>query len=236
MRADTPPLVPLAPLERAQLGRRAQGLAAVSVAYNVLEAVIAIGAGVAAGSVALIGFGLDAGVEVASGLIVLWQFRHRLPETRERLALRMMAVSFLALAAWVSLESLRALATGHAPEASAVGIGLAVCSLVVMPFLSRAQRRTGEALGSATVVADSTQTRLCVYLSGFLLLGLVLNAALGWTWADPVAGLVIAAVATREALSAWRGEGCGCGVDPALVGPADTRCSCSATCSDSCCT
>jgi divalent metal cation (Fe/Co/Zn/Cd) transporter len=193
---------------RTALGRRARLLAGASVVYNVIEAVIAVAAGLAAGSVALVGFGLDSVVEVSSGLIVLWQFRHRLPESRERQALRLMAFSFLALAAYVTVESVRALVSGGEPDASPVGIGLALASLVVMPFLSWAQRRTGRALGSRAVVADSTQTLLCTYLSAVLLLGLVLNATLGWGWADPVAGLVIAVVAVREGIEAWRGEGC----------------------------
>ena len=196
--------------DRQRLGRRARMLAGASVSYNVVEAVVAISAGLVAGSVALVGFGLDSVVEVSSGLIVLWQFRHPLPESRERRALRMMAVSFFALAAYVSFESVRALVTGHEPDPSAVGIGLAVASLLVMPFLSWAQRRTGRALGSNAVVADSTQTLLCTYLSAVLLVGLILNASLGWSWADPLAGLVIAAVAVREGRAAWRGEGCGC--------------------------
>ena len=213
--------------DRVRLGRRAQLLAGASVAYNVVEAVVAVTAGLAAGSVALLGFGLDSVVEVSSGLVILWQFRARLPESRERQALRLMALSFFALAAYVGVESVRALVSGEEPDASAVGIGLAVASLVVMPFLSWAQRRTGRALGSRAVVADSTQTLLCTYLSAVLLAGLVLNATLGWGWADPVAGLVIAAVAVREGRAAWRGEGCGCG--PVVPGaPAEH-------CADACC-
>jgi Co/Zn/Cd efflux system component len=196
--------------QRAQLGRRAQLLAAASVSYNVIEAFIAITAGLAAGSVALVGFGLDSVVEVSSGLIILWQFRHKLPESRERQALRLMAFSFFALAGYVAFESVRALVSGHEPDPSSVGIGLAAASLVIMPFLSWAQRRTGKALGSNAVVADSTQTLLCTYLSAVLLVGLVLNATLGWSWADPLAGLIIAAVAAKEGREAWRGEGC-CG-------------------------
>jgi divalent metal cation (Fe/Co/Zn/Cd) transporter len=198
------------PEGRARLGRRAQLLAAASVAYNGLEAIIAIAAGLVAGSIALIGFGLDSMVEVSSGLIILWQFRHQMPEARERRALRLMAVSFFALAAYVTFESIRALASGHEPDASPVGIGLAAVSLTLMPLLSWAQRRTGRSLGSHAVVADSTQTLLCTYLSAVLLVGLVLNATLGWSWADPIAGLVIAAVAAREGLQAWRGGGCAC--------------------------
>lgn len=213
------PSQPLAPAERARLGRRAQQLAAASVAYNLVEAVVAVTAGLVAGSVALVGFGLDSVVEVSSGLIILWQFRHRLPESREQQALRLMAVSFFALAAYVSFESMRALFGDHDPDASMVGIGLAVASLLVMPLLSWAQRRTGRALGSDAVVADSTQTLLCTYLSAVLLVGLVLNATLGWSWADPIAGLVIAAVAVREGLEAWRGENCGCSERQTQTGP-----------------
>ncbi|MET9273617.1 cation transporter [Kribbella sp. NPDC003557] len=196
------------PEQRRRLGRRAQLLAAASVTYNVIEAVVAITAGAIAGSVALVGFGLDSVVEVSSGLIILWQFRHRMPESRERQALRLLAISFFALAGYVTFESVRALIVGTDPDSSPVGIGLAIASLIVMPFLSWAQRRTGKALGSNAVVADSTQTLLCTYLSAVLLVGLILNATLGWSWADPIAALVIAAVAVREGIEAWHGEGC----------------------------
>lgn len=223
--------------DKVRLGRRAQLLAATSVGYNIIEAVIAITAGLVAGSVALVGFGLDSVVEVSSGLIILWQFRHRLPESRERQALRLMAISFFALAGYVGFESVRALLGSHDPDDSPVGIGLAAASLVIMPFLSWAQRRTGKALGSNAVVADSTQTLLCTYLSGVLLVGLVLNAALGWSWADPLAGLIIAAVAVKEGREAWRGEGC-CG--PIGTGHSDhadeDECGCSdGGCTDGCC-
>jgi len=218
------------PKSRAQLGRRAQLLAAASVAYNVVEGGVAISAGVVAGSIALIGFGLDSIVEVSSGLIVLWQFRHPLPESRERRALRLMAISFFGLAAYVTAESVRALAGGHEPDASPIGIALASASLIVMPFLSWAQRRIGRRLGSNAVVADSTQTLLCTYLSAVLLAGLVLNATLGWSWADPIAGLVIAAVAVREGLQAWRGEACACG-ERLTTGPTSRE----PACVDACC-
>lgn len=196
--------------DRVRLGRRAQLLAGASVSYNALEAVIALAAGAAAGSAALVGFGLDSVVEVSSGLVILWQFRHRMPQSREQQALRLIALSFFALAGYVAQDSVRSLLSGTDPDASPVGIALASTSLVVMPFLSWAQRRTGRALHSTSVVADSTQTLLCSYLSGVLLVGLVLNATLGWGWADPLAGLVIAAVAAKEGRDAWRGESC-CG-------------------------
>lgn len=183
-------------------------LAAASVTYNLTEAVISIGAGVVAGSIALVGFGLDSIVEVSSGLVILWQFRHRLPQSREQQAVRLISLSLFALAAFVAVESVRTLLTGAEPEVSRVGIVLAAVSLTLMPFLSWAQRRTGRALHSTSVVADSTQTLLCTYMSAVLLGGLVLNAAFGWSWADPVAGLVIAAIAAKEGRQAWRGEGC----------------------------
>ncbi|HEY8720942.1 cation diffusion facilitator family transporter [Pengzhenrongella sp.] len=222
----------LAVEDRLRLGRRAQLLAGVSVAYNVIEGAVAITAGVLAGSVALVGFGLDSVVEVSSGLIIVWQFTHRLPETRERRALRLMAWSFFALAAYVAVESVRTLLGGTVPDPSPIGIGLASASLVIMPFLSWAQRRTGRALSSGAVVADSTQTLLCTYLSAVLLVGLVLNATLGWSWADPVAGLVIAAVAAKEGLAAWRGEACTC----LPSAQSDDDCDCADGCTDACCT
>lgn len=221
--------------ERVRLGRRAQLLAGASVIYNLLEAVIAVTAGVVAGSVALVGFGLDSVVEVSSGLIILWQFRHALPESRERQALRLIAVSFFALAAYVSVESVRSLFGSAEPESSAVGIGLAIASLAVMPFLSWAQRRTGRALGSNAVVADGAQTLLCTYLSAVLLLGLVLNAALGWSWADPLAGLVIAAVAVKEGRQAWRGTGCCApGGEWTSSGNSPGGCDCADGCAEAC--
>jgi len=199
----------LSPAQRRRLGRRAQLLAGVSVTYNLVEAVVAVTAGAVAGSIALVGFGLDSLVEMSSGLVILWQFRHPVPESRERLALRLIGVSFFALAAYVIVESVRNLFSSGEPAPSSVGIALAMLSLVVMPVLSWAQRRTGRALNSGSVVADSKQTLLCTYLSAVLLVGLLLNALLGWSWADPVAGLVIAAVAIREGVEAWRGDDCG---------------------------
>ncbi len=221
--------------DRARLGRRAQLLAGASVCYNAIEAVVAIAAGAAASSIALVGFGLDSLVEMSSGLIILWQFRHRLPETRERVALRAIAVSFFALAAYVTFESVRSLLTGEGGEVSQVGMLIAALSLLIMPALSWAQRRTGRQLGSATVVADSKQTLLCTYLSAVLLVGLLLNATLGWWWADPLAGLVIAALALREGVEAWRGQACTCIPSPVApeavtgAGTCDDGCSPSGT-------
>lgn len=211
-----PPSLPSA--ERRRLGRRAQLLAAGSVSYNLVEAAVAVTAGAVAGSVALVGFGLDSLAEVGSGLVILWQFRHSVPESRERRALQLIGVSFFALAAYVTVESVRSLAGTSHPAASPAGIAVASLSLLIMPVLSLAQRRTGRALGSGSVVADSAQTLLCTYLSAVLLAGLLLDALLGWGWADPAAGLIIAAVAAREGVAAWRGENCGC---TSTASPAD---------------
>lgn len=193
---------------RILLGRWAKLLAGLSVSYNLIEGIVAITVGAAAGSIALVGFGLDSFVEVSSGLIILWQFSHKVPESREHQALRLLAFSFFALAAYVGFGSARALISGTDADPSNVGIGLAIASLIIMPFISYAQRRTGRLLGSNAVYADGTQTLLCTYLSAVLLVGLVLNATLGWSWADPIAGLIIAVVAVREGIEAWKGEGC----------------------------
>lgn len=190
------------------LSRRVRLLVAATITYNVIEAVIAITAGTVASSTALIGFGLDSVIEVASAAAVAWQFSGADPQARERTALKVIAVSFFALAAYVTVESVRALVGADPAEHSTVGIALAAVSLLVMPFLSHAQRRAGRELGSASAVADSKQTLLCTYLSGVLLIGLLLNSLFGWSWADPVVALVIAAGAVREGREAWRGEHC----------------------------
>ncbi|MEV6628275.1 cation transporter [Amycolatopsis sp. NPDC051106] len=193
---------------RAVLSRRVRLLVAATIGYNVVEAIIALSAGSVASSTALIGFGLDSVIEVASAAAVAWQFSGADPEARERTALKVIAVSFFVLAAYVTVESVRSLSGAEPAEHSPVGIVLAAVSLLVMPFLSHAQRRAGRELGSASAVADSKQTLLCTYLSGVLLLGLLLNSLFGWSWADPVVALVIAAVAVREGREAWRGEHC----------------------------
>ena len=187
--------------------RTAVRLAWATIAWNVVEAVVAIAAGAAAGSIALVGFGLDSTVEVMSAMVIVWQFKG-LAETRERTALRLIAISFFALGAYVAVQAVVDLTSGSEPKASRVGIGLAVASLIVMPLLARAKRRTGERMGSATVVADSNQTQLCAYLSAILLGGLILNATVGWWWADPVAAMAIAVLAANEGRAAWRGETC----------------------------
>lgn len=190
-----------------ELQRRAVRLAWATIAWNVVEAAVAIAAGAAANSIALVGFGLDSTVEVMSAVVIVWQFRG-LAEDRERRALKLIAVSFFGLAAYVAVQAIVDLVGTSRPESSPVGIGLAIASLVVMPLLARAKRRTGNAMGSVTVVADSNQTKLCAYLSAILLGGLVLNATVGWWWADPIAALAIAALAVNEGREAWRGETC----------------------------
>ncbi len=222
---------PLPAARRAVLHRRVRWIVAGTITYNVLEAIIAITAGTVASSSALVGFGLDSVVEVLSAAAVAWQFAAPEPHHRERVAMRVIAFSFFGLAAFVSVDALRALLGAAEPEHSPAGIGLAAVSLVVMPLLSWFERRTGRELGSASAVADSKQTLLCTYLSAVLLVGLVLNSTFGWTWADPVAALVIAAVAVREGLEAWRGDAC-CAPAAVLVG-ADAD-SCAEGCGPDC--
>jgi Co/Zn/Cd efflux system component len=200
--------VVLAPGRRSVLQRRVRLVVSVVIAYNVVEAAVAILAGRAASSLALVSFGLDSCVEVLSAAAIAWQFAGRDPEAREKVALRTVAVAFFAVAGYVTMTSFVALSGWQSAEESRVGIVLAAASLVVMPVLSWIERRTGRELGSASVVADSKQTLLCTYLSAVLLAGLVLNALLGWSWADPVAALVIAGFAVREGVEAWRGESC----------------------------
>ncbi len=193
---------------RAVLTRRVRLLVAATITYNVVEAVVALAEGTRVSSSALFGFGLDSVIEVSSAAAVAWQFSARDPETREKAALRFIAFSFFALAAYVSVDAALSLAGVREPRPSALGIVIAALSLAVMPVLSLAQRRTGRELGSRSAVADSKQTLLCTYLSAVLLAGLVLNSILGWGWADSVAALGIAAIAVREGVDAWRGDPC----------------------------
>lgn len=195
---------------RTVLARRIRWLVAATITYNVIEAIIALAEGARVSSSALVGFGLDSVVEVSSAAAVAWQFSARDPETREKAALRFIAFSFFALAAYVTADAVLTL-TGRGEAApSVVGIVLAALSLVIMPVLSLAQRRAGREFGSTSAVADSKQTLLCAYLSAIVLAGLVLNGLFGWSWADPVAALGIAVIAVREGVEAWRGDPC-CG-------------------------
>lgn len=195
-------------IRAAVLRRRIRWIVAGTIAYNVIEAVIAITAGTTASSAALIGFGLDSIVEVLSAAAVAWQFAGPDPDKRETTALRVIAWSFFALAAYVTVDAGLSLVGVREAEHSSVGVVLAAVSLVVMPFLSFAERRAGRELGSATAIADSKQTLICSYLSAALLAGLLLNALFGWVWADSVAALVIVVFAIREGLEAWRGDAC----------------------------
>ncbi|MEU0633030.1 cation transporter [Streptomyces sp. NPDC005989] len=223
------------PARRDTLARRIRLLVAATITYNVIEAIVAITAGTLASSTALIGFGLDSIIEVSSAAAVAWQFSardHAVREAREHRTLRIIAVSFFALAAYVTFDAVRALiGTGEA-DRSIPGIVIAALSLAIMPFLSAAQRRAGRELGSASAVADSKQTLLCTYLSAVLLVGLVLNATLGWSWADPIAALVIAAIAVKEGHDAWQGKGC-CAPTATAAPSADTAadaCECAPGC------
>ncbi|WP_083830492.1 cation diffusion facilitator family transporter [Nesterenkonia sp. F] len=197
-----------APARRTQLERRLRLIVAATITYNVVEAIIAITAGRLASSAALIGFGLDSTVEVLSAAAVAWQFAAADPRRRERTAMRLIALSFFGLALVVGVDAVRTLLGAADPEHSTVGIVLAALSLAIMPLLSWLERRTGREMGSASAVADSKQTLICSYLSAVLLVGLVLNSTLGWSWADPLAALVIAVVALREGVEAWRGDAC----------------------------
>lgn len=199
---------PLTDARRDLLSRRIRLFVAATISYNVIEAIVAITEGARVSSTALVGFGLDSVIEVSSAAAVAWQFAGRDPEAREKIALRIIAFSFFGLATYVTVDAVRALLGAGEARHSTVGIVLAALSLIVMPVLSYAQRRAGRELGSLSAVADSKQTLLCTYLSAVLLVGLVLNSAFGWSWADPVAGLVIAGIAVREGVNAWRGDTC----------------------------
>ncbi|MEU4220514.1 cation transporter [Actinoplanes sp. NPDC026623] len=233
--AASPPLptLPVGPpaARRSALTRRVRLLVAATITYNTVEAVVAITAGTLASSTALLGFGLDSVIEVSSAAAVAWQFSGSDHERRERTALRIIAISFFALATYVTVDSVRALIGADRAEHSTIGLALAALSLLVMPVLSAAQRRAGRELGSASAVADSKQTLLCTYLSAVLLVGLAVNSLFGWWWADPLAALVIAAVAVKEGREAWRGDGC-CTPATALRPAAPPA----GACTDGCCT
>ena len=220
---QTPAVATAGPDRRRVLSRRVRLIVATIIGYNLVEAVVAISAGSVASSGALVSFGLQSVVEVLSAAAIAWQFAGPNPEVRERAALRTVAVAFFALAVYVTYDSVSSLLRGGAdPDHTPVGIVVAAASLVVMPVLSWLERRTGRELGSSSVVADSKQTLLCTYLSGVLLVGLLLNSLFGWGWADPVAALVIAAAAVREGLEAWRGDSCCASSGALLTGHTDT--------------
>jgi len=200
-----------------RLRRFAWLLTALTIAWNSIEAIVAIGSGIGAGSIALIGFGLDSVVEVSSALVIVWRLAHRAPdhaasERAERRAVRLIALTFFAIAAYVSVDALLKLAgAGAEPAHSTTGLLLVALSLVVMPSLAWAKRRVAVGLGSVALKADAAETQLCTYLSAVVLVGLAANALLGWWWMDPLAALIVAALATKEGRAAWKsGALCAC--------------------------
>ena len=200
------------PQARAMLERRAKRLAWGGNAWHVIEFAIAVGAGIAAGSVALVAFGIDSVIEALAGGVIVWLFsggRGSSP-TAERRAQQLIAASYALLVAYIGVEAIRDLAGAHHPEVSWIGIGLAALTAPTMPLLARAKRKVGRELNSSATVSEASQNMICAYLSLALLLGLLANALLGWWWADPVAALVIAAVAAKEAVESWRGDSCDC--------------------------
>jgi divalent metal cation (Fe/Co/Zn/Cd) transporter len=192
--------------------QRGRWLEYATIAYNSLEGLVAVAAGVLAGSIALVGFGVDSAIEMASGVALLWRLRASLGpaeiDRAEAVTLRIVGASFLALAAYVGYEAVVSLARGEAPEESLVGIALAAASLVIMPLLARAKRGVAREIDSGAMAADAKQTELCAYLSAILLGGLLLNAALGWWWADPFAALVMVPIIAREGVEALHGKAC----------------------------
>jgi divalent metal cation (Fe/Co/Zn/Cd) transporter len=211
---------------RRVLSRRIQLFVAATITYNVVEAVIALAEGTRVSSTALIGFGLDSVIEVSSAAAVAWQFAAKDPESREKVALRIIAFSFFGLALYVTADAIRSLLGVSEAQHSTIGIALAAVSLVVMPVLSWAQRRAGRELGSLSAVADSKQTLLCTYLSAVLLVGLLLNSLFGWSWADPIAALVIAVIAVREGINAWKGDTCCPTPIATKTTPGEHKCQC----------
>lgn len=195
---------------RAESVRQGRWLAGLTLGYNLVEGIVAIAAGTAAASVALVGFGVDSGIELSAGAVALWRLAHDADpvarERAERRANRLIGLSFLALAAWVAFESVGALARREAPSASPVGIALAALSLAVMPWLAWRKRRVARALGSAALAAEATQTMVCTWLSAILLGGLGLNALAGWWWADPAAALAMVPLIAREGVEGLRGR------------------------------
>lgn len=210
---------PLTPGERRRLAARVRLLSWASLGYMALEGAVAVLAGIVAGSVALIGFGLDSAIEGFASAIIVWRFTgHRIfSDAAERRAQRLVAIQFFILAPYVGFESVAALVGSEHPAVSPVGIALAATSLVVMPYLGIAKQRLAVRLGSPATRGEGRQNMLCAYLAGALLLGLLGNAAFGAWWLDPIVGLLIAGIAVREGIEAWRGEGCGCIGAPAIV-------------------
>jgi divalent metal cation (Fe/Co/Zn/Cd) transporter len=206
------PVAPLARAERDRLVRYAKLLAWSSLAWMTAEGLIAVVAGIAAGSIALIGFGIDSAIEGMASVVIIWRFwgARALSETAERRAQKLVAVQFFVLAPYVAAEAVRALVEGHEPDTSWLGVGLTITSAALMPAFGIAKRRVGARLGSPATRAEGTQNMPCAYLSVAVLAGLLGNTLVGWWWLDPVAALFIAYVAVREGREAWRAEECGC--------------------------
>ncbi len=193
---------------RAVAMRHGRNLEYLTIGWNSLEAIAAIGVGILAGSIALVGFGVDSVIEVSSGAIILW--RLFAGDHREKLALKLVGISLIALAVYVGFDAVKSLVLREPPEATYIGIGIAALSLVVMPLLARAKRSVATKLNSRAMMADSKQTDICAYLSAILLVGLLMNAVFGWWWADPVAALVMIPIIAKEGIEALQGKTC-CG-------------------------
>jgi divalent metal cation (Fe/Co/Zn/Cd) transporter len=206
------------PRERDRLIRRAKALSWLSLAWMTVEGTVAVTAALIAGSVALLGFGIDSAIEGLASVIVIWRFTgaRRVSEQAERRAQKAVATSFFLLAPYIAQDAIRTLIASDHPSTSWVGIGLSVSSIVVMPLLGRAKQRIGERLGSGATTGEGAQNLLCAYMAAGVLVGLGANAAFGWWWLDPVIALVIAAIAVREGREAWAGEGCACATIPGL--------------------
>lgn len=227
---STLPLTPVTvgPDARQRLIRRVKLLSWASLAWMTLEGAVAIAAGIVAGSIALVGFGIDSAIEGFASVVIIWRFTgaRALSEAAEHRAQKLVALQFFVLAPYVGFESIESLVTGARPEVSWAGIGLAAGSVVVMPYLGIAKQRLADRLGSAATKGEGRQNLLCAYLAGALLIGLLANAVAGAWWLDPVVGVLIAALAVKEGSEAWRGEGC-CVASP---GPDEQH-----GCEDGCC-
>ena len=220
--APRPPAVP----ERDRLIRRARALSWLSLGWMAIEGAVAIGAAIVAGSVALLGFGIDSAIEGLASVIIIWRFtgHRRLSEQAEQRAQKLVAAQFFLLAPYVAQEAIRTLLAGERPSTSWLGIGLAVSSIAVMPLLGRAKQRIGARLGSAATAGEGTQNLLCAYLAAGVLTGLLANTLFGLWWLDPVIALGIAALAVHEGREAWDGDGCACAAVPGLEDPGEEAC------------
>lgn len=197
---------PMTAARRSTLHRRVRFIVGFTISYNVIEAIVAIWVGTLASSAALIGFGLDSVVEVLSAAAIAWQFTRKDPERWEKVTVRAIGLAFFALAAYVTVDAVMSLISQEGPEHSPLGLGITALSLIVMPLLAWFEVRTGRELESKSVMADAKQLILCIYLSGAVFIGLILNTLFGWWWADSVAALVVAVLAIREGTEAWRGD------------------------------